>query len=78
VDNREALNRLVQSYKRLFNSDDGKIVLADLQRFCGYNHTSVCEQSPDALQTFFAEGKRRVFLRIWSMINKETKDDRKR
>ena len=66
------MQQLKQAYYRLFNTDDGKRVLQDLGKFCGYNNTSVCEHAPDALQTMFTEGKRRVFLRIMSQIRKET------
>jgi len=71
LENEKKRRELRQAYKRLFNTDDGKIVLKDLKVFCGQNRTSVCEQAPNELQTFFSEGKRRVFLRIESMIVKE-------
>ena len=62
------LEELEQAYKRLFQTDDGKRVLGDLEKSCGQNHTSVDEQSPNALKIAFQEGKRRVFLRIQRMI----------
>ena len=58
----------INAYYRLFNTDDGKIVLDDLRKICNYDNTCVCEQSPDALQTMFKEGERRVFLHINSYI----------
>ena len=68
------IDRLARDYKDLFGSDKGKKVLADLEQFCGYNKSSVYEQSPDALQTMFAEGKRRVYLRILWYLNREIKE----
>jgi hypothetical protein len=50
------------------------MVLKDLEIFCGFHSTSVCEQHPNTLQTFFAEGKRRVFLRIQSMLRRKTNE----
>jgi len=74
-ENEKKREELRRSYQRLFNTDDGKIVLNDLRLFCGQDRTSVCEQVPNELQTFFAEGKRRVFLRIQSMLTvKEVKN----
>lgn len=60
-----------QAYKRFAQTDDGKLILKDLESFCGFHNTSVSEQSPDAYQTFFAEGKRRVYLRINSFIRRK-------
>lgn len=65
----QELVELRRSYKRFALTDEGKDILKDLMIFCNYNKTSVCEHAPDALQTMFAEGKRRVILRINSFIN---------
>lgn len=65
----EEVKELRRSYKRFALTDDGKEILEDLMEFCNYNKTSVCEHAPDAMQTMFAEGKRRVILRINSFIN---------
>ncbi len=64
-----------QAYKRLFMTDDGKIVKADLEVFCGFRRPSYSEQKPNALQTATNEGKRRVYLRIDGFINKVEKED---
>ncbi len=71
LENQKELMELENAYKRFSCTDDGKVILADLKRFCGYDTTSVCEQRPNSLQTFFAEGKRRVFLRINSFIERK-------
>lgn len=65
------VNDLIRAYKRVASTDAGKIVLDDLEKFCGYNATSFCEQTPNALQTAFHEGKRRVFLRINDKLKQE-------
>jgi len=69
--NEKIRNELALAYKRLFMTDDGKRVYADLEKFCGFLNTSVCEQLPDALQTMFKEGERRVFLHIKSLIDRK-------
>ena len=76
IENEKKQNELKYAYGRLFKTDDGKIVKEDLERYCGFLNTSVSQQSPDAYQTFFNEGKRRVYLRIIGMIKvKENEDD---
>lgn len=74
IENEQERIERIRTYKRLFMTDDGKEVLADLERFCGYNNSSVSEQSPDAYQTFFAEGKRRVYLRINNFLRRNEND----
>lgn len=67
------INQIARCYKNVFGSEDGKKVLESLSKFCNADNSSVCEQNPNALQTFYNEGKRRVFLRIQWFLNKETK-----
>lgn len=74
AENEKEMKERAQAYKRLFQTDDGKLVLEDLERFCGFHNTSVSEQSPDAYQTFFNEGKRRVYLRINGFIRRKEDD----
>lgn len=71
AENKKKQSELVHAYKRLFATDDGKIIGADLECFCGQNRCSVAEQCPDAYQTMFAEGKRRVYLRIIGFLRKK-------
>ena len=73
IENEKKQTELKNAYGRLFKTDDGKIVKEDLERFCGFLNTSVSQQSPDAYQTFFNEGKRRIYLRIIGMM--KVKDD---
>ena len=65
---------LKNAYYRLFNTEDGRKVLADLTKTCGYNTSSVCVQSPDPYQTFFAEGKRYVILHILNKLERKAND----
>ena len=77
AENEKKRQELAQAYKRIAKTDDGKAILKDLEGFCGFRNACVNEQNPHTLQTFFALGKRRVFLRIDSMINKEIENDEK-
>jgi hypothetical protein len=61
----------VNAYARLFTTGDGKAVLKDLESFCCQSRSSVNEENPNSFQTFFCEGKRRVYLRIMSFIKQE-------
>ena len=65
----------VRAYKRFSMTDDGKLILKDLEVFCGFRRPSYNEQSPNALQTHINEGKRRVYLRFDSFINQKEKKD---
>jgi len=67
----EKTERLRSAYYRILRTDDGKIIEADLRNFCGQDRSSVCEEHPDALQTAYCEGKRRVYLRIKEMAKKK-------
>jgi len=67
--------RRTKAYQAVFETDNGKLVLEDLKSFCGFENCSVCEQNPNSLQTHFNEGKRRVFLRILSQINRKVTDE---
>jgi hypothetical protein len=62
---------LSQAYKRVFLTDDGKKILKDLSIACGEKSSSVNEGVYNPYQTMFAEGKRRIILRINSMIERK-------
>ena len=64
-----------QAYKRFAKTDDGKLILKDLEIFCGFRRPSFNEQHPNALQTHINEGKRRVYLRIDGFINQVEKEN---
>ena len=64
-----------QAYKRFSKTDDGKIILKDLESFCCFRRPSFNEQNPNALQTHINEGKRRVYLRFDSFINQKEEEN---
>lgn len=64
MNDEEALKRTeatYRAYQRLFDSEDGKVVLNDLMRSC-YFYRTTAEASPH--ETYFNEGQRAVVLRI--------------
>ncbi len=63
------------AYKRFSKTDDGKIILKDLEEFCGFRRLSYNAQNPNALQTHINEGMRKVYLRIDGFINKVEKEN---
>ena len=71
LENEKKRLEMVQAYKRLFMTDDGKKVLGNLEGYCGFNRTSFFEQNPDALRISFNEGKRDVYLWINGFLRKE-------
>lgn len=75
AENEKRQLELIQAYKRFSMTDDGKLILKDLEGFCCFRRPSFNEQNPNALQTHINDGKRRVYLRFDSFINqKENKD----
>lgn len=74
AENEKEREELAQAYKRLFMTDDGKTVYEDLGKFCNGDKTCVCERAPNSLQTHYESGKRRVYLRINSMISRKERD----
>lgn len=75
ADNEKRQQEKTHAYKRFAKTDDGKIIIADLESYCGFRRPSYNEQSPNALQTHINEGKRRVYLRIDGFINRVEKED---
>lgn len=74
AENEKKQTELIRAYKRFSQTDDGKTVLEDLEKFCGFYRPSISEQSPNALQTAFNEGKRRVYLRINGFLRRKEND----
>jgi len=56
------MKQLLIDYRVTFNSEAGKKVLTDLEKFCNYNHP--CFVRGEADTTAFSLGMRNVFLRI--------------
>jgi hypothetical protein len=68
----DQLNKLTETYKRLFSGPDGETVLNDLLKFCHFMQPTFVAESP--CETSFNEGKRRVALRILSYLNRKDLD----
>ena len=64
------INRLKINYKYIFNTDEGKEVLVDLEKRCHYHSTT--NVKGDSHESAYMEGQRSVLLFIKSMLqNKE-------
>ena len=59
------------NYKTIFNTDEGKRVLADLEKRCHYHSTT--NVKGDSHESAYMEGQRSVILFVKSMLrnNKE-------
>ncbi|KKM91955.1 hypothetical protein LCGC14_1223240 [marine sediment metagenome] len=70
---RDKQNELyTQVFKRIFSTtDDGKILDKFLRAKCNVDNSSVCITNPNAQQTAFNEGKRKVYLDLMWYINEE-------
>ena len=72
TDSNKALLSLIKNYKIVFNSDDGKKVIKDLEKRC---HEFVTTHAKDnSHETAFLEGQRSVLIFIKSMINKNLEE----
>ena len=61
---------VLTTFQKVFNSEDGKVVLDYLSRYCNFQNPMF---NGDANQLIFNEGKRNVFLFIQSYINSDPK-----
>jgi len=68
TDNNKAIISLIKNYKIVFNSDDGKKVIEDLEKRCHEFVTT--HDKTNSHETAFLEGQRSVLIFIKSMINK--------
>jgi hypothetical protein len=62
----ESLLDLKRSYRQLFGSPVGELVLRDLAKLC---HAASTTYDPDPREQARKEGKRQVWLRIQSMMH---------
>ena len=67
--NNNDLKQLTIAYKQVFESDNGKKVLEDLEKRCSYHSTTHIKG--DSHESAFLEGKRSVVLFIKNMLNKK-------
>ena len=63
------ITKLKTNYKYIFNTDEGKDVLADLEKRCHYHSTT--NVKGDSHESAYMEGQRSVLLFIKSMLRKE-------
>ena len=63
------LKGLQTNYKTIFNTDEGKEVLADLEKRCHYHSTT--NVKGDSHESAYMEGQRSVILFIKSMLRKD-------
>ena len=68
TDSNKVLISLIKNYKIVFNSDDGKKVIEDLEKRCHEFVTT--HDKTNSHETAFLEGQRSVLIFIKSMINK--------
>ena len=68
----DALKQLVIAYKQVFNSDNGKKVLDDLERRCSYHATT--HVKGDSHESAFLEGTRSVILFTKNMLTKKMEE----
>jgi hypothetical protein len=66
------LKGLQTNYKTIFNTDEGKEVLADLEKRCHYHSTT--NVKGDSHESAYMEGQRSVLLFIKSMLQKENEN----
>ena len=71
--NRQKAVEIASSYKKIFEGDYAKNVLADLAEYCHVWTVDNIDLS-NAYKTAFNEGKRSVFLHIAAMLNLNNKD----
>ena len=69
TDSNKALISLIKNYKIVFNSDDGKKVIDDLEKRCHEFVTTHAKENSH--ESAFLEGQRSVLIFIKNMINKK-------
>ena len=60
---------LKKNYQYIFNTDEGKEVLSDLERRCHYHSTT--NVKGDSHESAYMEGQRSVILFIKQMLRKD-------
>ena len=65
---------LRKNYEYIFNTDEGKEVLVDLEKRCHYHSTT--NVKGDSHESAYMEGQRSVLLFINSMLQKENEKGR--
>jgi hypothetical protein len=65
----QLIEGLKKNYQYIFNTDEGKEVLADLEKRCHYHSTTNIKG--DSHESAYMEGQRSVLLFIKSMLRKD-------
>ena len=63
------IQELKEKYKFVFNTDEGKAILNDLEKRCHYHSTT--NVKGDSHESAYLEGQRSVLLFIKSMLREE-------
>jgi len=66
------IKKLRDNYQYIFNTDEGKEVLSDLEKRCHYHSTT--NVKGDSHESAYMEGQRSVLLFIKQMLQKENKN----
>ena len=66
------LKKLRENYQYIFETDEGKQVLTDLEKRCHYHSTT--NVKGDSHESAYMEGQRSVLLFIKTMLRKENKN----
>ena len=66
------VKKLIENYQYIFNTDEGKDVLSDLEKRCHYHSTT--NVKGDSHESAYMEGQRSVLLFIKQMLQKENKN----
>jgi hypothetical protein len=68
----QLIKKLRDNYQYIFNTDEGKEVLSDLEKRCHYHTTTNIKG--DSHESAYMEGQRSVLLFIKQMLQKENKN----
>lgn len=60
-----------QLYQRVFDTEDGRAVLQDLEKRCFINHTTYNDSHG---QMSFNEGRRSIYVHIINLLKKDLKE----
>ena len=63
------VQQLREAYKQIFNSDEGKLILSDLEKRCHFWSTT--NVKGDSHESAYMEGQRSVLLFIKSMLQND-------
>ena len=66
------IKKLRDNYQYIFNTDEGKEVLSDLEKRCHYHSTT--NVKGDSHESAYMEGQRSVLLFIKQILQKENKN----